>query len=45
MHTNCDEFEFGPDQTLSTELAVLEHLKYQCLHFVSVGIQLIYLHA
>ena len=45
MHKSCDEFEFGPDQTLTTELAVLEHMKYQCLHFVSAGIHLIHLHA
>ena len=33
-----DEFEFPPDQLLTTELAALERLKHQCLHFFSVGI-------
>ena len=27
MHKILDEFEFGPDQTITAELAVLEWLK------------------
>ena len=40
-HKSLDVFEFLPDSTLATELAALECLKNQHLHFFSVDIDLI----
>ena len=37
MHKSLDEFDFGSDAT-TTELAPLERLKHQFLHFFSVAI-------
>ena len=36
MHTHLDKFEFRSDPTTEKELAPLECLKNQCLHFFLV---------